>query len=201
MSASNRDGRAEKKVRAFVALKTPPLWEERLAALQTELKAKLKGAAFRWVHPKQLHITLRFFGWITSDETEQIKQLLPKFCARRTFELVSDGIGCFPKARRPRVLWAGLSGELAAAVELQAALTDGTRSFGEPPEVRPFKPHLTLARLREMPRSDLANVEEAIRRGFRIESPWRVEELLLMQSHLSAQGSCYEVIERCALGE
>ena len=64
----------QRKIRAFIALKTPALWDQKLAALQRDLKSKFGSSAFRWVKPEQIHITLRFFGWLTAAGGLQPKQ-------------------------------------------------------------------------------------------------------------------------------
>ena len=67
----------QRKLRAFIALKTPPGWDEKLEALQRDLKPKFGSSAFRWVKPAQIHITLRFFGWLTTKEIEELNHILP----------------------------------------------------------------------------------------------------------------------------
>ena len=191
----------QRKLRAFIALKTPAVWDEKLAALQRELKSKFGSSAFRWVKPEQIHITLRFFGWLTTTEAEQVRPLLAVIAAGHPgFTLTCENLGAFPNMRRPRVLWAGLKGDLERAGALQAAIKSATQQFGEAPEDRPFKPHLTLARLKEPGRREIADLEHVVARGFGIEEPWTVTELLFMQSHLSPQGSTYETLAKFPLG-
>ena len=190
----------ERKLRAFIALKTPALWDEKLGALQRDLKSKFGSGAFRWVKAEQIHITLRFFGWLTTTEAEQVRPLLAAIVAAHSqFTLTCENLGAFPNIRRPRVLWAGLKGDLERAAALQAAISSATEKFGEPPEDRPFKPHLTLARLKEPDRREISDLEHVVARGFQIENPWTVSELLFMQSHLSPQGSTYEPLARFTL--
>ena len=190
----------QRKIRAFIALKTPAAWDEKLVELQRDLKSKFGSSAFRWVKPEQIHITLRFFGWLTTTQVEELKRILPAIAvARPRFTLNCFGLGCFPNARRPRVLWAGLAGDLPQADALQSSITEATDHLGEPPEDRPFKPHLTLARLKEPDRAQITDLEHAISRGFQIASGWRIDHLLLMQSHLSPNGSEYETLAAYAL--
>jgi 2'-5' RNA ligase len=185
----------QRKLRAFIALKTPPGWDEKLGELQHDLRTKFGSSQFRWVKPGQIHITLRFFGWLTTTQIEELKRRLPAIAsAHPSFTLTCSGLGCFPNTRRPRVLWAGLAGDLSQAGALQTSITSATHHLGEPPEDRPFKPHLTLARLKEPDRRQITDLEHAISRGFQIDEPWRVDQFLLMQSHLSPQGSEYEII-------
>jgi 2'-5' RNA ligase len=190
-----------RKLRAFLAFKTPPAWDEKLAELQRNLKSKFGSGAFRWVKPEQIHITLRFFGWITTIEAEEVIALLPPICsAHSPFTLACESLGTFPNVSRPRVLWAGLKGDLETAAALQNQLNSATAPFGEPPEDRPFKPHLTLARLKHPDRTHIADLRQTIDRGFQIDEPWLVTDLLLMQSHLSPQGSTYETLASFRLG-
>ncbi|HVK58001.1 MAG TPA: RNA 2',3'-cyclic phosphodiesterase [Candidatus Kapabacteria bacterium] len=190
-----------RKIRAFLAVKTPPEWDEKLADLQRNLKSKFGSGAFRWVKPDQIHITLRFFGWLKIEEAEDLKQKLPPILkVHPPFALTCVGLGCFPNARRPRVFWAGLQGDLEMAGALQRKILAATDGYGEPPEERPFKPHLTLARLKEPDRRHVTDLEEAISRGFQIDQPWKVTTVLLMESHLSPKGSTYEVVAKFELG-
>ena len=190
-----------RKIRAFLALKTPPEWDEKLGNLQKNLRSKFGSSAFRWTKPEQIHVTLRFFGWITMADAEALRILLGGICgARKPFELSCEGLGAFPNVRRPRVLWAGLKGDLAEAEGLQRELAAATTQFGDPPEDRPFKPHLTLARLKDPTRGEIADLEHVIARGFGIDSNWRAEEVLSMQSHLSPNGSTYETVGKFKLG-
>src|SRR5688572_29176430 len=190
----------QRKLRAFIALKTPAGWDEKLCELQRDLKSNFGSSAFRWVKPAQIHITLRFFAWLTMKQIEELNRILPQIVsAHPPFVLNCSGLGCFPNARRPRVFWAGLAGDLSHANALQSSIVKATAHLGEPPEARPFKPHLTLARLKEPDRSQITHLDQAIERGFQIDQPWHVDQLLLMQSHLSPQGSEYETLASYSL--
>jgi len=190
----------QRKLRTFIALKTPSGWDEKLGDLQRELKSKFGNNAFRWIKPEQIHITLRFFGWLTINQIEELNRILPAIASKHSpFNLTCSGLGCFPNPKRPRVFWAGLAGDLSLASALQALIVNATAHLGEPPEDRPFKPHLTLARLKEPDRSQIADLDRVIKRGFQIDEPWSVDHVLLMQSHLSPQGSEYETLASYSL--
>jgi RNA 2',3'-cyclic 3'-phosphodiesterase len=100
--------------------------------------------------------------------------------------------------RRPRVLWAGIIGDTSALAALQTSVTAATETFGEPPEDRPFKAHLTLARVPHSERCD--SLEKIIARPFSIPAAWNVAELIFMQSRLSPHGASYEAIASWRLG-
>jgi 2'-5' RNA ligase len=201
MNAAEAIDKGHRKQRCFLALKTPSAWDEKLGELQRNLKSKFGSSAFRWVKPEQIHITLRFFGWITTIEASELTELLPSICSRHDpFTLTCESLGTFPNSHRPRVLWAGLKGDLDRASALQNDITGATRRLGEPPEDRPFKPHLTLARLKDPNQDHVTDLEDTVRRGFQIDQPWRITEVLLMESHLSPQGSSYETVAKFHLG-
>jgi RNA 2',3'-cyclic 3'-phosphodiesterase len=98
----------------------------------------------RWVRPESLHVTLKFIGEKSEDETDRIAASLATIAADR-FEIKFSGYGFFPGARAPRVFWIGIGGgpklgSLAAAVDETLAQLD------VPKEEHVFNPHLTLAR-------------------------------------------------------
>ena len=190
-----------KKIRAFIALKTPPEWDAELGKLQERLKAELRTKAIRWTKPEQVHITLRFFGSISVDEVERVAAAFPRICAgHQPFSLRCEGLGCFPNVRRARVLWVGIGGQVERVRRLQEAVVLATGKIGKPAEERLFKPHLTLGRIEGLERSSGERLEKLVEGGFQIEAEWTVTELLLMHSHLSSQSARYETIARCDLG-
>ena len=201
MNAEQSAAEKPKKIRAFIALKTPASWDAALGELQNEIRGKLRSKAFKWVKPEQIHITLRFFGYILPDDVVSIIERIriEVISGRAAFNLRCEGLGCFPNSRRPRVIWAGITGDTVALQALHASVNAATRTFGEPPEDRPFKAHLTLARIQQAERSATDLLEQVIARGFSVRSAWKVNELILMQSHLSPQGARYEPIARWLL--
>jgi 2'-5' RNA ligase len=192
---------AQGKLRAFIALKTPAEWDEQLANVQGELRTRLPSKAIRWVKPEQIHVTLRFFGNVRPEEVVKITDILQQLVkAMPALRLSCGGLGCFPSSIRPRVIWVGLTGDLHQIEALQSAVVEGTRQFGEPPEDRPFRPHLTLARVQNLERTQTRELEKALEGGVTIEREWTVREMLLMRSHLSSQGARHEELRRFTLG-
>ena len=96
---------------------------------------------YRWVDPRDMHVTLRFLG-------ETPEAMLPEFEARMRraaaqsapFEIVYGGVGAFETLDDPRVVWIGLD----AGLERMEKVAD---LLGRDEE-RPFSPHLTLGRRR-----------------------------------------------------
>jgi 2'-5' RNA ligase len=96
-----------------------------------------------------LHVTLKFLGQIDPARVDAIADALASAAARTAaFDLDVRGLGAFPTANRPRVLWAGL--EPAAPLAALAREVDATLgALGLPRESRPFAAHVTLGRVRE----------------------------------------------------
>src|SRR5262245_24510458 len=141
-------------VRAFIAVPVDAHVINQIAELQQVLREKLSPDSVRWVRPEQLHLTLRFFGNIPSNRLPDIEAATRTACAATAeFELAAQGVACFPDTRAPRVVWVGISGG-EQMVQLQRAVIVHTRAFGAPPEERPFRPHLTIGRIKQ-PRREL----------------------------------------------
>ncbi len=98
----------------------------------------------RWVRPESLHVTLKFIGEKSAEESEKIKRSMETIEAE-AFDLSIRGYGFFPGARAPRVFWIGVNaGPNLASL---AGLVDETLvPLAIPKEEHTFNPHLTLAR-------------------------------------------------------
>lgn len=105
-------------------------------------------------------------------------------------------LGAFPNQREPRVLWAGVNGDLDALQQLHELVDTAITGLGFTPERRPFRPHLTLGRVR-----DQAWAEDRRKIGAGLSqfplSPsqlWKVNEMHLIRSTLTPQGAIYDSI-------
>ena len=134
-------------MRLFVAVPLPPPALEEAGALLRPLAAL--DWPVRWVREDGLHITLKFFGEVTSDRLDAIEEMLQFATAGMgPLQLALAGGGAFPSARHPRVL--RLEVTAGADLELlQDRLERGAEQIGFAPEGRPFRPHITLGRVRE----------------------------------------------------
>jgi 2'-5' RNA ligase len=131
--------------RLFLAVPLPRETKEAVARWTESLKARHDG--WRWVSPDNLHLTLRFYGEtaeeIESRLVERLRELESKEAA---FDLEVCGWGTFPSPSRPRILWIGVTGELAPLERLARAAEEDAVALGFEPERRRFHPHLTVAR-------------------------------------------------------
>ncbi len=135
-----------KLIRSFIAISLPfELWQ-RLDSLQQELKQHLPELRLASTH--NLHLSLQFLGDQPQDVLDKVGQLLQSLAASTpSFTVTLKGVGSFPAGKRPRVVWLGVEPP-EPLLALQAALAEGLCDLGLPHEIRRYRPHLTLGRLR-----------------------------------------------------
>ena len=137
---------SDEKVRAFIAV-TPAVDLRQACA---DVAAAARGLPMRWVRPESVHLTLKFLGDVPVEAISAIHQTLQQAAeGLATFSVAVRGLGCFPNATRPRVLWMGLDDPQRELVQLQYRIESTLAALGMSAEERPFRPHLTLARTRE----------------------------------------------------
>lgn len=184
-------------MRAFVAISLPTSVQETVATLQQQLNQLLQTpTVWRWTPPENLHVTLRFLGETDERQAGELAQALAALViAHRRFALMLRGLGVFPHQRAPRVLWAGLQGDLPGLTRLQLDVEQLAQTAGFAAESRRFSPHLTLARpLRNAAPARLAQDGQTVARLATQVIPaatFTVSELLLMQSELHREGARY----------
>ena len=137
------------QIRAFIAVELPPAVREAVEGVVRELRSGI-GDGVRWVRPEGVHLTLKFLGDIDADSVPAISDGLDRCAASAApFDLFLEGVGVFPNARRPRVVWIGLGGALEPLLALQHSIDRELEGLGFARERRPFTPHLTLGRVRD----------------------------------------------------
>lgn len=140
-------------MRLFVAVDLPGEVRRLLGRMIEDLKVEL--GRLRWVRPERIHLTLKFLGEVAEPQVADLGRALARAVPGSTspFELQVRGVGRFPSGSRPRVIWAGLetvSGVQTDALDALRERVEGAAAdAGFPREARPFRPHLTLARLGE----------------------------------------------------
>lgn len=176
-------------MRCFVAVGCDPECVRALAAWQGELRRRVAGVA--WVAPETFHLTLRFFGELAEARLPLAADAVRRAAAAaQPFEVRLSGAGRFARA-----LWVGVDSPGLAA--LAATVEAELRRAGFGAAERPFRPHLTLGRLRDA-RTDVAAVVAA--QATTVWGAWRVDELRLMRSQLDPQGAIHTPLLRAAIG-
>jgi 2'-5' RNA ligase len=191
-------------MRLFVALEIDEdvrrAAEDVIGMLRRKL-ARLAGAeSVKWVPPRNLHVTLRFIGFVDEATASAVREALAPPIAVPAFAVMYSGAGAFPPSGSPRVLWIGITAgeapmrELAAEVERrlsQAGLAGG-------PGASPFHPHLTVGRLRQPVAGAGRAIREILREVGGIGTS-AVSQITLFESRLSPKGPDYTPVLRSAL--
>jgi 2'-5' RNA ligase len=162
-------------VRLFVAVWPPADVVEGLAEL-----SRPSRSGVRWTIADQWHVTLRFFGSV--DDPEDGKRALAQLAspgatvatAGPAVERLGPSILCLPVA--------GLD-------ELATRVVAATASVGTPPDDRPFRGHITLARAKR-------GVNLRPFSGVAFHAAWRVDEVTLVASDTRPDRAHYTVLER-----
>jgi RNA 2',3'-cyclic 3'-phosphodiesterase len=149
-SGSTRYNYRVKLLRTFIAVELPSEVRRHLFQTGKKMALNIPDRAVRWVAPENVHLTLRFLGDTPEDKvsavTAELDQITHGF---PPFSLHLDELGCFPNRKRPRVIWAGLSGGLKTLNALQSRIETAVQALGWPEEGRPFQPHLTIGRVKD----------------------------------------------------
>jgi 2'-5' RNA ligase len=143
--------------RLFAAIPIPAPASDRIAALLAEVRG-LRWPV-RWVPETGLHLTLKFYGEVADDRVDVIAEAV-EFAVRGTgaLPLALEGVGAFPSFERAGVVWVGVAP--APGLELlQDRIERGSDPLGFAPEGVPFRPHVTLGRVREGERLPAAAIE------------------------------------------
>jgi RNA 2',3'-cyclic 3'-phosphodiesterase len=184
-------------IRLFIALPVSP---EVLAALENvipHLQSKLPPKTIRWTTPGQIHLTLKFLGHVPRASIDPLSTALRELARRiPPLPLRAQKLGAFPSLKNPRVIWAGLQGDLALLKNLHQQVEAGTGSFSARNENRPFHPHLTLGRVREDCRIRLELNAPLLEMDF---GAWTAHEILLLESKLSPRGATHTTLCRIPL--
>lgn len=183
-------------MRLFVALELDDSVRRALGAALETLARRVQGV--KWVRPETIHITLKFLGEMKDSDLPRIAEAVAE-CAKAAAPSRLDfrGLGAFPNADRPRVVWAGASEPVnpGALARLSGNLDAALAPFGAKRENRAFKAHATLGRVRR-PKS-MPELARSLRQM--AEEPFgqmEAAEIVLMQSDLTPKGPVYKPLSR-----
>ncbi len=165
-----------RRERLFFALWPDPELRRRLA----ELGRRYAPAEARRVAPADLHLTLAFVGGCDAARRACLERVAAGVRAA-PLRFCLDRIGYWA---RPRVLWLGAARQPAALRALAERLQQALGACDHPPDERPFRAHVTLARKVRQPLAA------------RLEPPlcWHAERFCLVRSRTTPAGVHYQVV-------
>ncbi|MRG92073.1 RNA 2',3'-cyclic phosphodiesterase [Polyangium spumosum] len=183
--------------RLFLAVDPSETCQAKIA--EAVSRARTSAPRAKWVRTEGIHVTLVFLGAVAEELVPAVVANAEAVAARHApLTLRFEGAGCFG-GRKPRVLWAGVEGDVPALGLVQKELSEALVEVGYVPEERVFSPHLTLARASGFG-GDTGLVLAA--RSLAGESFGEVDvrEIVLYESVLSPAGARYEAVTRLPLG-
>ncbi len=192
---------AEGDLRLFIAVPIPPDALDACRDLIDGVRAQLSPPGVRWVRLEGLHVTLRFLGATRPQLVEDVGTAMRRAAdGVPTFQIALAGAGSFPDRKRPRTLWIGIDEGVGSLEALVRGLEAPLAALGWPPDQRPFRPHLTIARSDAAHGGDGLAVASSLAAAA---SDWRVsfraETVTLYRSLLGAGPARYEPIDEIRL--
>lgn len=183
--------------RLFLAINLPP--DVRLEVVAATAALRDAAPELSWIRGPHLHLTLKFLGEVDAIRLAEVQAVVSGVAGKHRELVVGlGGIGAFPNFRRARVVWMGIDHEPRLEL-LHHDLEVACESLGFEIEGRAFRPHLTLARVKDALPED--RLRELSRLGKRID--YRAEFIArsvdLMESELSRTGPVYTTVVSAAL--
>ncbi len=189
-------------MRTFISIHPDEEAVHKISLIQKNLKEKLQAVgedkfnALKWETVDKFHMTLFFIGETEKNISEQIGNRLSNIETDFSeIKICSDNIGAFPNLRFPRVVIIEMvekDGKLNWLVEeIRKAMSEFNLS-----EEKPFRPHITLARVRRDRKINLTGVIEASGNPIK----FSVNSFCLYQSILQPSGSVYKKLNEFRFG-
>jgi len=182
--------------RIFIAVKVEP--GEPLLQMISSLKTGLRSENVKWINPGNIHITLSFLGDTGEEKIKPVIAMLNERCEGfGKFEFIIKGAGVFKNLSDPRVIWTGI--EPSRELEhLNEVIVTGLKNIDIGIENRPFRPHLTLGRIKNLKDK---NVLKLLLDEFQNSEIQKVpvDEVILYESILLQTGPVYQPLSICKL--
>jgi 2'-5' RNA ligase len=190
------------KMRAFIAVELPDVVVNDLRRAMSLIRdAGVHN--LRTVRPEGIHLTVKFLGDIAISQVEPLSVAMNNATRDiKPFELHLGGTGAFPNNQHPRVIWAGVDGEMESLRSLQQSIEKAVEGLGVEGERREYNPHLTLGRIRGGASQEegqkvaqtlsITNLDESLRIP--------VNSISLMRSTLTPNGAVYDRLASASLG-
>ena len=179
-------------LRCFVAVELDDPARRDVGGVIERLRAT--GADVKWVAPGNLHLTLKFLGAVPAGDVPKVVEALHSALGDggppAPFAFRLSGVGAFPSAASPRVVWVGVTQGQEPLVALAARVEAALEPLGFPRESRPFSPHLTVGRCRS-PKNGATLGESIVSLRAYEGPPVAVGRVVLFSSDLRPTGPVY----------
>jgi RNA 2',3'-cyclic 3'-phosphodiesterase len=185
-------------MRAFFAIELPDAVQGMLDEATASLRAEAPELA--WVESQKRHLTLKFLGDVDDGALPGLVAAADRTAAAHgPLEMSIRELGAFPNFRRARVVWIGVEQERRLEL-VHHDLEVECESAGFEVEGRPFRPHITLARVRSPLPLDRLRAFARVARSVRVRAIVPVEHITLFESTLAPSGARYRRVHSATLG-
>jgi 2'-5' RNA ligase len=186
---------ASDHVRLFVACEVPDEVKGGIANVIEQLKNE-SVSDVRFIRSDGVHVTLKFLGEVPVKKLPAVKLAIQEaVVGHQPFELELSNIGTFGGREGLRIMWVGVAGDVLRLEALVRSVNAALAVVGFEPERRPFRPHLTLGRVRdEIGTRRRAEIEVAVGKTVVPPISWRTSHVSLMRSRISSAGASYDLL-------
>ena|ERR1051325_1597734 len=179
--------------RLFVAIDLPNSTRQLLAGLDPHIRG------VRWTQSDQMHLTLGFFGEVLEDVELRVREKLSAV-EFGSFFLRVIGVGSFSSRDAAKIIWIGVGKAHPHLFQIHKRVQEAALAAGIDPELRPWHPHITIARCRDVS-------AQALRKFLQINAEFdagmiRVDAFDLYSSKLTPAGPIHtrELTVHCSGG-
>jgi 2'-5' RNA ligase len=171
-----------------------------VAAIDHEVVALRAAApAVRWIPPEKWHLTVRFIGEQPLERVAAIREAIDAATAHHAdAPLAIRGVGAFPNFRRARIVWIGVAPDPRLEM-LHHDIESACVALGMEHEGRPFRPHVTIARVPHGVDEAALRALSRAARAVRYSEVVDVSSVDLMASELAPDGPRYRLLHSSPL--
>jgi RNA 2',3'-cyclic 3'-phosphodiesterase len=127
--------------RLFVAIDLPDSTRQLLEGIDPQIRG------VRWTEPDQMHLTLGFFGDVPEEVELKLREKLSRI-EFGSFFLSVNGVGMFSSRGAAKIIWIGVGKAHPHLFQIHKRVQEAALAAGIEPELRPWHPHITIARCR-----------------------------------------------------
>ncbi len=177
--------------RLFLAIPLHGLFSKEIEQILRPLSREVPGV--RWADPRQVHLTLHFFGSVSLKEIDLVDRFAQKVAKLFSpLSLSLDRVGGFPSLERPQIVWLGVAEPSGRLLSLQKAIQGEAQTLGFRVETRPYHPHATIGRVKRK----IADIRDLVKAGASLPTAARpADHFVLYESHTFQEGVQYEILK------
>jgi len=184
-------------VRLFLAINLPPEVRREIDAATAALRDCAPDVA--WITEARLHLTLKFLGEQPESRVPEIQEAMAAVASRHgELAMTLGGVGAFPNFRRARVVWLGVEQDPRLDL-LHHDLEVACDKLGFAVEGRAFRPHLTLARIKQPLSEEQLRELSRVAKKTEYRTDFIVRSFDLMHSTIGPSGPTYSTVVSAVL--